>query len=120
MNQQHCKLYSFLKAVRGNWHNAIYLKCCHSICPHRQIPPCEGFLMAADAEGIPILMPIEKFRELTGESVISEECRCTMQLRAFEAAYALYIEWHTSSPYACSVWQLCHNSGNDLSLRQPT
>lgn len=76
--------------------------------------------MTADAEGIPILIPVEEFQELTGESVIPEECRYAMQLQAFEAAYALYIEWHTSSPYACPAWQLCHNSENDLSPRQPT
>lgn len=67
--------------------------------------------MAADAEGIPILIPVETFRDLTGEPVLPEDCRCVLGLPAFESAYALYIEWHTSSPRECSIRQLCQDSG---------
>lgn len=68
--------------------------------------------MAADAEGIPIIIPIEQFRELTGEDILSEECRSVLGLQAFEAAYALYLEWHTISSQDCPIRQLCQDPGS--------
>ena len=112
MKQQHCKLYPFLKAVHGNWHNAIFLQCCHRHCPYGHLPPCQGFLVAADADGTPILMPAETFRELTGDIVFSDECRSILSLQAFETAYSLYLERHTISSYGCPIRQLCQDSEN--------
>lgn len=109
MNQHHSKLYPFLKAVHGNWHNAIFLKCCHTLCPYGQVPLCAGFLLTADAEGIPILMPTETFRELTGDDVSPEDCRSILGLQAFETAYSLYLEWHTVSSHDCPVRELCQD-----------
>ena len=139
MKQQHCQLYPFLKAVHGNWHNAIFLQCCHRHCPYGHLPPCQGFLVAADADqnsydyvlfviwwkrfafgilaeltdGTAVgrnLMPAETFRELTGDIVFSEECRSVLSLQAFETAYSLYLEWHTISSYGCPIRQLCQDS----------
>lgn len=103
----HCKFYSFLKAAHGNWHNAIFLFCTHRNCPYGHPHLCEGYLMVADAEGIPILMPVEHVRRLTGESISREECRSALGMPAFEAAYSLYIEWHTISSRDCPLRQLC-------------
>lgn len=63
--------------------------------------------MVADAEGIPILMPVEHIRQLTGESISRKECRSALETQAFEAAYSLYIEWHTISSRDCPLRQLC-------------
>ena len=59
MNQSNCKLYPFLKATRGNWHNALFVKCTHSICPHGHSAICKGFLFTADADGTPLLVDAE-------------------------------------------------------------
>ena len=102
MNQTNYTLYSFMRAVRGNWHNALFIRCsCHS-CPHT----CKGFLMAADADGRPLLIPVETLRRLTGESVEASECRGCLDRQAFEAAFSQYIEWHTVSDEDCPLWQL--------------
>ena len=49
MNQKPCQFYSFLQAVRGNWRNALFIRCSGSLCPMIRQASCEGFLMAADA-----------------------------------------------------------------------
>lgn len=105
-------MYRFLKATRGNWHNAIYIKCSSLICPHGNLTPCEGFLMAIDADGSPIFISAEALRKLSGESVEPEECRITLNKHTFEAIYALYVEWHTASPESCSLMQLCGTQCN--------
>lgn len=107
MNDNLNKMYRFLKATRGNWHNAIYIKCSSLICPHGNPSPCEGFLMAIDADSTPILLPVESLRKLSGESIDPEECRVTLSKHTFEAIYALYVEWHTVSSESCSLMQLC-------------
>lgn len=107
-NQNHNELYPFLKAVRGNWHNAMYLSCRNSTCP--QHPHCGGFLMTADADGHPILMPVDVMRSLSGEDIEPEGCLGTMEKRTFETLYSLYIEWHTDSQTECPLQQL-HQAG---------
>lgn len=107
MNQTKYILYPFLQAVRGNWRNALFLKCSADLCPYGQTPPCEGYLFTANADGTPLLMPVRYFRLLTGESVAEDECRGILSRQAFEAAYALYIEWHTLSSRDCPLKQLC-------------
>jgi len=69
--------------------------------------PCEGFLMAVEADGAPVLISVDALRKLSGESIEPEECCITLNKRTFEAAYSLYIEWHTSSPTGCFLIQLC-------------
>lgn len=54
MNQKPCQFYSFLQAVRGNWRNALFIRCSGSLCPMIRQASCEGFLMAADASCQPI------------------------------------------------------------------
>ena len=98
------ELYLFLKAVRGNWHNALYLSCRHCTCT--QHPQCEGFLMTADADGSLILMPVDAIRSLTGEDIEPEGCLGIMEKRIFETLYSLYIEWHVVSETDCQLMQL--------------
>ncbi len=107
MNQNYYRLYSFFKAVRGCWHNAIFITCDHQTCPHGRPSPCEGFLFTADADGLPILFPAKTLERITGESVESEECRAVIGKQTFEAVYSLYIEWHVTISGDCSLRQLC-------------
>lgn len=99
------ELYHFLKAVRGNWHNALYVSCRHCNCI--QHPHCEGFLMTADADGSLILMPVDVIRSLTGEDIEPEGCQGIVEKRIFETLYSLYIEWHAVSETDCPLLQLC-------------
>lgn len=112
MDQKKCNVYPFLKAVRGCWHNALFIKCEHTVCPHSQSPPCDGFLMAVDADGSPILMPAKLLQKLSGESIEPEGCQAVIGKRAFESVYGLYIEWHTVSSTGCPLLELCRASDN--------
>lgn len=121
MDQNNYLLYPFLQAVRGNWRNALFLKCGRDGCPYGRVTLCEGFLMTATADGTPLLMPVRYFRMLTGESVEPEECQGILKCQAFEAVYSLYIEWHNTSSRECQLRQLCqppgcHGSLTDSSL----
>lgn len=103
-NQNDSKLYPFMKAVRGNWHNAMYLSCRQNACT--QYPDCGDFLMAVDAEGHPILMPVALMQSLSGEDIEPGDCLGTMEKRKYETLYSLYIEWHTVSQADCPLRQL--------------
>lgn len=107
MTQTKYILYPFLRAVRGNWRNSLFLECCSSSCIYRKEEACEGYLMIANADGTPLLMPVRYFRLLTGESVAADECSGVLTCRIFESVYSLYIEWHTISANSCPLRQLC-------------
>lgn len=99
MNQGQAPFYTFLKAAQGNWRNALYLYCSRPSCPH----DCGGFLMAADADGIPVLIAVREFEVLSGEVVDPRECSSILSRRAFESAYALAILWRTVSSSDCPL-----------------
>ena len=63
MNQKPCQFYSFLQAVRGNWRNALFIRCSGSLCPIIRQASCEGFLMAADAGCQPIFLSVQTVRK---------------------------------------------------------
>lgn len=65
--------------------------------------------MAVDADGSPILMPVNVLRQLSGESIEPEECRAVLGKQAFESVYGLYIEWHTIFS-ECPLLELCQFS----------
>lgn len=108
--------YSFLKAVRGDWRSAIFLNCSRTACPHGQKETCGGFLMAADADGAPILMPVVLFCRLTGEEILPDECLCVLELEDFETVYSLYLKWNINSGSGCAARQLSeHTDSHPLS-----
>ena len=65
--------------------------------------------MAVDADGSPILMPVNVLRQLSGESIEPEECRAVLGKQAFESVYGLYIECHNISS-ECPLLELCQFS----------
>ena len=105
--KNHCCLYSFLRAVRGNWRNAIFVNCGCDACTYGHGKICAGFLLAVDERGQVMLLPAETVHELTGEEVEPAECRAVLPRRCFDTAFSKYIEWHTPDPSACTLRQLC-------------
>lgn len=102
-----CKLYPFLRAVRGNWRNAIFVRCGCDSCMDGRPSPCAGFLLAVDECGQIMLLSVETIHTLTGEEVEPSECSATLSRRAFDSAFSKYIEWHAPDPAACTLLQLC-------------
>ena len=77
------ELYRFLKLVAGNYRNAIYVEC------------GIGFMLSADQEAKPVLFPVRKFHELTGEYPQKDEMSGTMSRQAFENMYRGWLLWNT-------------------------
>lgn len=100
------KLYQFLRAARGNWHNTIFIRCFHKACPYRHSGCPSTFLLAVDAEGQPLLMPAESLERMTGEQIEENECQAVLSLKTFEAVYGAYLEWHTDCSKDCACLQL--------------
>ena len=77
------ELYRFLRLTAGNYRNAIYVDC-----------GC-GFLMVADQDAKPVLFPVRKFCELTGEYPQKDETCGVMSRQAFENMYRGWLLWNT-------------------------
>lgn len=104
MQNNNAKLYRFLQAAAGNWRNAIFIECGNCSCSC--VSPCSGFLLASGADGAPILLPTEWFREQTGEQVDKEECAAVMSKAAFESAYSLWLKWQADDAMQCALLQV--------------
>lgn len=103
MTKNTCAIYPFVKATKGNWRNAIHISCSCETCPFGHPKVCEGFLMTANSDGTPYILSVEKYRTVTKEPVDPEECCGAMTRQAFEAVYALYLQWHLSSLQDCPL-----------------
>lgn len=111
MNQNISTLYPFLKAARGNWHNALFVKCTHNTCPYGHPAVCSGFLFVADADGTPLLVDIEAVQRMAQEAIEPESCHGILTQRSFASAYASYLEWHTEDGSQCPLRLLCQTYG---------
>lgn len=98
-----CSLYTFFKAVRGNWRNAVYVSCDCAICPYGYAPACKGFLLAANEDGYPLLLSEQDFSTLSNEVIDSTECWSTISREAFESMYALFLQWHIENSGSCPL-----------------
>lgn len=79
-------LYHFLFACRGNWRNSIYIS-----------TGGPGYLLSANRDGQPIVMPVEQFQQLTGEIIDPVECCGQLTGEGFRALYAQYLLWRMPS-----------------------
>ena len=95
-----------MKAVQGNWRNAVYLYCGCTPCPYRNRQSCEGFLLAFDSDAAPILLSIELFQRCTGETVDPTACSSSWRLEFFAATFRLYLLWNTTGGNQCPAWEL--------------
>ena len=97
------ELYHFLFACGGNWRGTIHISC-RSCTVHRE--GCEGYLLAADPEGRPVLMEVGRFCRLSGERIDPAECRGQLDRQAFEDIFGRYLLWALPSASPCPLRQL--------------
>ena len=90
------ELYKFMGLTRGNYRNSIYVEC------------DEGYMMIADADARPVLFPVRKFYELTGEFPQKDEMCGTISRQAFENMYRGWLLWNTDKT-ACPVCSMYEN-----------
>lgn len=103
MNSQIAELYAFLRSCRGSWREAIYIEC--RCCPYGN-PACSGYLLTADRDGAPLLFPVSRFFQLTGDRIQKEECAAVLSRQAFERLYSCLLAWKVDNPRQCSLQQL--------------
>lgn len=104
MSPDPCILTKFLMATEGNWRNAIFISCREVACPYGH--KCSGYLFASDADGKPVLLPVEVFQRLTGEQLDPSEAHGMIERKAFEQAFQKLMLWSTSSDCDCGLHQL--------------
>lgn len=78
--------YRFLSACQGNWRNSVYIS-----------TDGPGYLLSANRDGQPIVIPVEQFQRLTDEQVDSAECCGQLTEECFKALYAQYLIWSLPS-----------------------
>ncbi|MDE6261159.1 MAG: hypothetical protein K2M42_09925 [Oscillospiraceae bacterium] len=86
MAKSHQQLYNILSACAGNWRNCVYISADSS-----------DYLLSTDRDGRPIVMPVEQFRQLSGENVDPAECCEQLSAEGFKTLYAQYLLWHMPS-----------------------
>lgn len=86
------ELYRFLKHIRGNYRNAVYTKCSCGC----------GYMLTTDSDAKPMLFPVQKFFELTGEYPQQDEMCGILGGQAFENMYQGLLLWNTDGT-KCSV-----------------
>lgn len=104
MKNESSKLYRFLQAAAGSWRNAIFIECGNCSCGDAE--PCPGFLLAAGADGAPLLLSAHWFQAQTGERIDRSECAAVLTREAFENAYFLWLKWQIDDPSQCPLLQL--------------
>lgn len=98
-------LYKFMSACSGNWRNTVYVT-----ANGQQEHP--GYLLAADRDGQPVVMAVEKFQQLTGERIDPTECCGKLTEAGFEALFRQYLLWHIASQSEHPLEVLCQNGGD--------
>lgn len=104
MKNESAKLYRFLRAAAGNWRNAIFIACGDCSCGSAGL--CAGFLLAAGADGVLILLSADWFQKQTGEQIDRDECAAVLTREAFESACSLWLKWQVDDPAQCPLMQL--------------
>ena len=104
MNISTKQLYLFLTACSGSWRNSIYIKC-------QGENDSPGYLLAADRDGQPVILPVQRFYELTGVQIDPAECCGQLTEAGFEALYAQYLLWRLPAVEEHPLRQLCSEAG---------
>jgi len=92
------QLSNFLFSCDGNWRNTLLI---------RDRTPGSGYMMTADRDGMPLLMEVSTFNQLTGECVDPAECCGELALDVFESVYAKYLLWRCPSAQEHSLRSIC-------------
>lgn len=77
-------LHVFLSACGGNWRNTIHITSQEGHC---------GWLLAADRDGKPIVIAVDKFQKQIDEQIDTSECRGILTESAFGDIFAQYLLW---------------------------
>ena len=93
----------FLTACSGNWRNSIYIKC-------QSEKDAPGYLLAADRDGQPVILPIQRLYELTGVQIDPTECCGQLTEDGFAALYAQYLLWRLPAAEEHPLGRLCENT----------
>ena len=96
------QLYLFLTACSGNWRNSIYIK-----CQSEKDDP--GYLLAADRDGQPVILPIQQLYGLTGVQIDPAECCGQLTEDGFASLYAQYLLWRLPAAEEHPLRRLCEN-----------
>ena len=80
------QLYLFLIACSGNWRNTIHISC-------QEETDSSGYLLAADRDCQPVILPVQRFCELTGEQIDPAECCGQLTEAGVESLYIQYLLW---------------------------
>lgn len=96
------QLYLFLSACSGNWRSSIYISCREKDNP--------GYLLSADRDGKPIIMPVARFQHLTGERIDPTECCGLLTTEALRSLYAQYLLWRCPTAQSDSLHLLIQGS----------
>lgn len=104
MKNKRCFIYTFLRAVKGNWRNAVFMDC--QECISKNELPCLGHLIAFESEARPVILPVGLLRELGEDSFDKTECLLSIDRKQFETLYAGWLEWQAGDPAECPVKQL--------------
>ena len=80
------QLYLFLTACSGSWRNTVHISC-------QEETDGSGYLLAVDRDGQPVILPVQRFYELTGEQIDPTECCGQLTEAGFESLYAQYLLW---------------------------
>lgn len=91
--------YLLLSACTGNWRNCILVAGAENDTP--------GYLLSADRDGQPIVMAVEQFQQLTGQTIDPAECCGQLTEDAFKSLYAQYLLWAMPSSEADPLAILC-------------
>lgn len=92
-------LYLFLSACQGNWRNSVHVSA-----------DGPGYLLSADRDGQPVVMSVEQFQQLTGESIDPAECCGQLREDAFKVRYAQYLLWNMPSSEVNPPTILCQGT----------
>lgn len=105
------ELCRFLQCTEGSWRNAVYIEC--RSCPYSH-PACSGYLLTADSEGKPVLYPVGRLYELTGEEIAKDECAGILSREAFCSLYSRRLIWDADSEKQCGVRQMFLKSNGQI------
>ncbi len=97
------QLYLFLTARSGNRRNTIHISCQGDM-------DSSGYLLAADRDGQPVILPVQRFYELTGEQIDPAECCGQLTKAGFESLYAQYLLWRLPAAEEHPLRRLCEKT----------
>ena len=96
LEQEIRELYRFLTLAEGNYRNTLNVECADG----------HGYMLTTDRDAKPVLYPIQKFYDLTGEYPSNDEMIGTLSRQAFESLYRKWLVWNTDGKRKCGICEM--------------